>query len=163
MDEIFENILPLLPILVILAFRFIFSKKRRAGARGGEEPALSPRDTGNEAGQTPNAALREEFREEPYSGVNVDYEDDGGPDEEFSAWDLPVNSEVPPPEPEELPPPPVKTEIFLPVIEEAEVPSPSPEKSKPVTVFSGNLARLSPLRQAVVWAEILGSPKGLQF
>jgi hypothetical protein len=161
MDEIFENVLPLLPILVILAFRFIFSKRKRAGARGQEDTALSPRDRGNEAGQAPNVVFREEFREEPYPGVDAGYEDDRESGGEFSAWDLPVNPEVPPSEPENIPPPPpVKMEIFLPAVKEAEVPSPSPEKPKPVTVFSGNLALLSPLQQAVVWAEILGPPKG---
>jgi hypothetical protein len=161
MDAFFENVFPLIPILLIVAFRFLFSKRKRAGERGQENTDFSPEDTENEADRGIPLNAAQEARS---LGMNAVYEEDSGSGEEFSAWDLPVNPEPPPPPP---PPPRIK-EIVLPLIKPetftsvtGSEASPPAEKSKPAAEFPGTFAPLSPLQRAMAWAEILGPPKGL--
>lgn len=39
--------------------------------------------------------------------------------------------------------------------------APAPEKQKPLDGFPAKLEKLSPLQRAMVWAEIMGKPKGM--
>jgi hypothetical protein len=79
-------------------------------------------------------------------------------DDEFSAWNLPVNDYDPAPaKPVELPAssaqpgPPPKARLQSPV-------QPEPLKNR---IRQTSVCSLPPLQQGVVWAEILGTPKGL--
>jgi hypothetical protein len=93
--------------------------------------------------------------------------DDGDDEASFSAWDLSVNDEPAPPRRvlEALPRVPVSQPgipVVPPDIPEAPVQTAAPDPMAPPPVspeqrFSG----LSPLQKGVVWAEILGAPKGL--
>jgi hypothetical protein len=120
------------------------------------------------------------------SGISGGEEDDKDADEDeprFSAWDLPVASEegtpaaAPPPEkPAENPLAGIAQEglrdavgeipVFLPVfVDEPENPPPNRDRElrqeRKVRGLSPAPGKFPPLQNAVIWAEILGTPKGL--
>jgi hypothetical protein len=157
MDEVLENILPLIPIALIFALRFLFRKRRQAGNQG-EENGVSPGDAGGEEARRngPEAAYGEEQPWVHSVYEDADDEESGGT---FSAWDLPVNAEAPPPPAEKAP---VPNPLFKELPSTGtETPAPLAGEAKPAAGFPGNLAALSPLQRAVALAEILAPPKGL--
>jgi hypothetical protein len=109
-------------------------------------------------GSGPRAAYGEKDRPWVHSVYEEDDEDAG---ETFSAWDLPVNSEAPRPKPEKVSAPVFKAPPVFRAEKETEAPPPSAGIPRPAVRFPENLAPLSPLQRAVVWAEILGPPKGM--
>ncbi|MDR2028469.1 MAG: hypothetical protein LBP93_02895 [Treponema sp.] len=154
--DVIETILPILPIVLILTLRFLFWKRRQAGNQR-QEDASPLGDRGETKGSGPALYGK---TERPWVHAVYEEEDkDSGA--EFSAWDLPVNAGPPPPKLEKAPPPVFKAPAIPRMEKEAEAPPPAPGKRVPAAEFPENLAALSPLRRAVVLAEILGPPKGV--
>ncbi|MDR1949716.1 MAG: hypothetical protein LBQ38_10010 [Spirochaetaceae bacterium] len=161
MDELFDSLFGLVPVALFVGY-WILAIRRGIVNRRKQQ-----------------AAAEGQLRESSGGAEKA-----GSPDDEheahFSAWDLPVSPE------EEAPARPVPEKsprersggIAFPTLQEylkakPENPVPAPvaerEKPKPVPAgkqahgeraFPERLNRLPPLKRAVVWAEILGPPKG---
>jgi hypothetical protein len=86
-------------------------------------------------------------------------------DDDFSAWSLPVDDEAPP-----TPVMPVKPAALSVKLSGDAKPAPvftalssvSPaHQGNPVGSVESRIRALPPLQQGIIWAEILGAPKGL--
>jgi hypothetical protein len=183
MDNFPDNLFPFLMVAIVLGVRVILTLRRRNRGRQGKSsvPTAAPKPA---RGFVP---WEDEFREDapvkdtPVQTVAADE------DEAFSAWDLSVNDDSPAPAVSPGPPEPPSpvpiaavsarfvAERLTPVPNRAEaVPerlAAAPERltaaparlPRPVSKSSAQRFRtLLPLQRAVVWAEILGAPKGFQ-
>jgi hypothetical protein len=62
---------------------------------------------------------------------------------------------------ESLVPEPPQAAVSAPLEEKEQISAPAPEKQKRLNEFPARMKNLKPLQNAVVWAEILGKPKGM--
>jgi hypothetical protein len=178
MEKFFDNLFPFLMVAVVLGSRLVLTLWRRNRKRQEKSsvPAAAPKPA---RGFVP---WEDEFRD-PAPAEDVPVETAAGDDEAFSAWNLSVNDDPPAPV---SPPTPAAPPLpaSRPSLPETPLPTPftaasarfgaaterlaaPPERMPPAQTarpaaksphlrFRG----LSPLQQAVVWAELLGSPKG---
>jgi hypothetical protein len=178
MENFLDSVFPFLIITVVVVSRVALAIGRQKRGRQGKKPAptAAPKPA---RGFVP---WEDEFREgapaedRPAQTAPVDE------DEAFSAWDLSVNDEPPAPAapsapaspsgPPEAPAPFAAASARFAVEERlaavpdrvAAVPervAPAPALPRPAPKSAARRFRsLSPLQRAVVWAEILGAPKG---
>jgi hypothetical protein len=158
--ESFFNTIFLVFVIAFVGVRIISMLRRRNNDRQRQEsaaPKTAPQESAR--GFVP---WEDEFRDNAGNAAIAGNAGEGGPaqtapeddDDGFSAWNLSVDdtpsAPVDPPAPKRLP----------------EAPRPDPDGSARRPVPGRSLERrfrsLPPLQQAVVWAEILGTPKGLQ-
>ncbi|MDR2070729.1 MAG: hypothetical protein LBP81_04860 [Treponema sp.] len=147
MTQFFEASLSLIVLAIVVGVRFALFLRKRAESRNRNHPP-SPL-AGIEALEAEGAALDRE---------------------NFSAWDLsvesprppePVRSAVPPPLFPETPPPPVPApksqseETAAPILAETHRPRAN-------NAFWEKLQGFSPVAQGIILSEILGPPKGLR-
>ncbi|MDR1249596.1 MAG: hypothetical protein LBK63_09865 [Treponema sp.] len=182
MENFLDTVFPFLLISVVVVSRVALAIRRRNRGRQGSSSAPA-------APSKPARGFvlwEEEFREPApaenspaQTGTGGDDDDDDG----FSAWDLSVNEEpsIPPPLLPKAPPPAPVTAVRFGAVAERLAMAPNrtppaldrvaappepiaadperplrPAPKAPEQCFRG----LSPLQQAVVWAELLGAPKG---
>jgi hypothetical protein len=145
MESFFDSpIFPFVIVTAIVAVRIVSMVLRRKRGRQQQESAA---------------------RAAPAPVVQARADDDD--DETFSAWRLSVNDDPPAPVAPVLPPRRVLE--APPRVPVAPVPKTAPDRMAPQRPASQRPAQkparrapgLSPLQQGVVWAEILGAPKGL--
>jgi hypothetical protein len=150
---IFESSLSIIIFVLIAGVRLVLYLRKRAAKQARSQPLA-----GIEAIETEGAALAEDEE-----------------DEEFSAWDLPVEPRkpvppvrkavffpaVPPPVFPEAAPPPVAVPDAWPRSAETAPVLTGPRPLKAAGVFWEKLRALPPLRQGVILSEILGPPKGI--
>jgi len=139
MDELFETLLTLVPIALIIALRVVASKRKKAESaeRGKLQAFLASRMKAPPPVARPiipEAAIAESV---PPAGDGASSPVDAGPmvagiAAQAAAPSLPVGRTKP----------------------ASKVPA------RPAAAFPANLDYLSPLRRAVVLAEVLGPPKG---
>jgi hypothetical protein len=180
MDNFPESVLPFLILAVFVGFRIVFMLRRQRNRRGRETDAPAVAATQKPArGFVP---WEEEFRDDAAAGNAAAQTGDG--DEAFSAWNLSVDDEppvpaVPPTLPRERTPGPLAPagpsrfpetpgpDCSASVL--ADPPgapaAPGPEPSLPAGSAADPLeARfrgLPFLQRGLVWAELLGAPRGL--
>jgi hypothetical protein len=187
MKSFFDSIFPFLVVAVFVGVRIISVLRRRKNNRQRQEaaPVAAPKKSAR--GFVP---WEDEFRDTAVSGAvgegspsqTASGDDD---DEAFSAWNLSVDDVPPapvePPAPKRLSEAP-RPGLFATAPESAAqppqpVPAPPPRPAFPMAAPESaaqplqpapgirpnqRFRKLPPLQQAVVWAEILGTPKGLQ-
>jgi hypothetical protein len=135
MDELFETLLTLVPIALIIALRVATSKRKKAESaeRGKLQAFLASRMKAPPPVARPiipEAAIAESV---PPAGDGASSPVDAGP-----------MAPLPPPPPRSM-----------------DGAKQAPKSSaRPAAAFPANLDYLSPLRRAVVLAEVLGPPKG---
>jgi hypothetical protein len=173
MEDFFETLFPFLLVVIVVGSRLILTVRRRNRSRQEKRPAPAapPRPA---RGFVP---WEDEFRDDAPAEAGPAETAAAGEDESFSAWNLSVNDDPPapaaPPAPVPRPglpetPPPDSFAAFSArfggAAERMTAPpermpparTPRPAPKSPQLRFRG----LSPLQRAVVWAELLGSPKG---
>jgi hypothetical protein len=162
MEGLFDSVFPYLFIALFVGGRILLALRsrrlRRQRGEGDSEEAAPPKTA---RGFVP---WEDAFREEA-AGKAVDdgpghTASDGG-DEAFSAWNLSVDDgpagPAAPPRPPEAPPRPSLAAAPAPFVA-----APEPAARRPAPAIPGRRFRgLPPLQQGVIWAEILGAPKGL--
>ncbi|MDR0598365.1 MAG: hypothetical protein LBG14_07655 [Treponema sp.] len=167
METFLESILPVIIVAAFVGARIAFMLRRWRIRRQREE----------NTGAAPSKAARnfasweDEFRDAAAAGNAGDPARTAPGDEAFSAWNLSVD-DGPPAQaaPERLPEPPRPLAAALTGLPEMPPPArfaAAPESAapprRPAPASPGRrFTGLSPLQRGVIWAEILGAPKGLQ-
>jgi hypothetical protein len=149
MERFFESLAPFLVVAAFVGIRIVFMlRRRRAGRQENEGAPPKPargfvpwEDDGSAAG---NAG--------PVKTAAADG------DEAFSAWNLSVDDD-PPPRVTEAPLPLAAAPARFGAAPESRA---QPRRQAPGRRPEQRFRGLPPLQQALVWAEILGAPKGLQ-
>jgi hypothetical protein len=161
MDDFFSSLVPFLIVAAFVGVR-VASLLRRRRQRKDSAPAAPQKPARGfvpwENESRGNALAAPAGKSAPVPA------EPAGDDEAFSAWNLSVD-ESPPVAPPRLPREPLPVQPPLMAQPERMAPSepvarprrPAPAASGPKLPFLG----LPPLQRAVVWAEILGAPKGL--
>jgi hypothetical protein len=177
MESFFESIFPFLVVAVFVGVRIISVARRLRNKRQQQKaaPVAPPAKTAR--GFVP---WEDEFREAAVAGnlgeSSAAQTASGADDDEaFSAWNLSVDDTLPapvePPAPKRLPEAPRPSLFAAAAKSAAQLPQPvpaTPESSAqplrpaPSPRPKQRFPKLPPLQQAVVWTEILGTPRGLQ-
>jgi hypothetical protein len=170
-EEFLNSFFPILILIAVVAFRMVSMVKRRKRKQEQKtDRGFNPWANNPPPSPGPAAAV-------------LHTEQAPTQEEEFSAWNLSVDEDTPPkPAPVPPRPEPRPTEIRLTVLSEqlpAETPAPvaellenyapevvkadipgeaSPDTPNPVV---NRIRSLPSLQQGIIWAEILGTPKGL--
>jgi cbb3-type cytochrome oxidase subunit 3 len=155
MEDLFDllsSFLPFIVLFLVLAAQ-IRSAIRRQRRNREDQARVSPETPAEENRPVPIAAAEED-------------------EEAFSAWNLSVKEEEPPPEPKPIPKPVSLFKPLFPIAPVMAVPDAGappaakrPPDQPPVRERRRKRAELfgslPPLQQGILWAEILGPPKGL--
>jgi hypothetical protein len=164
MERFLDSVFPFLVVVAFVGIRIVamVRRRRRHGQRSASAaPPRSPR------GFVP---WENEFRDSaPAGDVPAHTAAVGDDEEDFSAWNLSVDDEPLPQPPPPVPPPriPEAPRLAAPALSLAvpfsppENASPPPRRAEPDRLTQ-RFRGLSPLQQGVVWAEILGVPRGLE-
>jgi hypothetical protein len=151
-SKLTESFLPFVVLIVIAGVRIVAMVRRRARNREqGQRDLPGPQPVPGGVPQKGAGGFH------PWEDEYRDPAGLGDPDDdEFSAWSLSIDNEEPVELPKKVPAVPSET-----VKAAASVPEPA---NRPLPARHGIESRirlLPPLQQGVVWAEILGTPKGL--
>jgi hypothetical protein len=160
MEGFLESVLPVLIVAAFVGSRIVFMLKRRRA--GPQRQASAPAGTAAHKPDRDFAPREDPFRDDAAAGNAGRGPVQTAPavdDEAFSAWNLSVDDDPPRAAPSpRLPDPPRPLAAALTGIPEAPPPAQAAPKRRPEQGFRG----LPPAQRGVIWAEILGAPKGLQ-
>jgi hypothetical protein len=162
MEDFLDSLLPFLIITVFVGSRIVFAIRRNRDRRGSGKSAPA-------RAAPPKAAQgfvpwEDEFRDDAFPKNAVPVRTAPvGEDEDFSAWNLSVDDDPPSTRLPDAPGPGPLIAAGLSRFQDAPEPDPlaAPAYSNPPRP-DRRFRRLSPLQQGVVWAEILGAPKGFK-
>jgi hypothetical protein len=156
MERFFESLFPFLVVAAFVGVRIVFMLRRRRAGRQENEGAPPKRARGF-------VPWENEFRDDSAAGNAGPVQNlSAGGDEGFSAWNLSVDDPPAAAAPPRLPEAPLPLTASPARFGAMPERAAQPRRQAPVRRREERFRGLPPLQQAVVWAEILGAPKGLQ-